>query len=127
MVGALRLLVTVDDERILAPCKCPNILRESLIVEMVEAHTVCFAMGKTAGSGSNFSFMKSLSHGLVGIRRMKMPSGIDIKPNARDIPHSSPPMWVTWNAAPPKKMINTCPTISTTVIRNGTEEDVIQY
>ena len=41
--------------------------------------------------------------GPIGERRMSAPSGMDTKPSASEMPHSQPPICVTWNVVPPNK------------------------
>ena len=80
---------------------------------MAEFHSAFgFEVGSTSGFCSRWSLMNRHSNGALGKRRTIMPIGMETTPRVGDMPHSQPPMRVTWKAAPLMKTIRTCTAIS---------------
>lgn len=101
-MGALRLFPTYEEARMRPPRTCENVLRLSRTSRIAEFHSACgVVVGSTSGFGMRRILMNNRSMGPLGMQRMRAPRGIETKPRATPMPHSRPPMRVTWNAAPP--------------------------
>ena len=99
---AERLFHTNDDERRRAPRRFAKVARLSRTSSIASFHSASGLMvGRASGLGRSLKKTNNRSKGLFGKRRMKAPRGIDTAPRASEIPHSRPPMVVTWKAAPP--------------------------
>ena len=73
--------------------------------------------------------MNRHSNGVLGKRRTSTLIGMETTLRASDMPHSRPPMCVTWKAAPLMKTIRTCTAISVKEyirIKGQEEEKAIQ-
>ena len=107
---AERLLITNEDDLKRPPRRLANVLRLSRTILIAPLHPSWStrAVGSTSlGSSTSLTNLNNFSKGFVGIKRMTAPQGIDTKPSARDMPHSRPPIRVTWKAAPPTNTIRT--------------------
>lgn len=109
-----RLLMTNEEERTRPPRTFENSPRLSRTRLMAEFHSPApgLIVGSTSGLGSRCNRMKSLSKGALGMYRTRAPRGIETTPRASEMPHSRPPMRVTWKAAPPTKTMRIWTAIS---------------
>lgn len=123
---AERLLTTKEDDRTRPPRTLANIPRLSRTMVIAEFHSVSGrVVGSTSGLCNRCSLMNSRSNGLLGKQRTSAPIGIETTPRASEIPHSRPPMRVTWNAAPPTKTIRICTAISVKTSINDSRTKII--
>ena len=110
---AERLVITNEDERTWPPRTLTNIPKLSRTMVMAEFHSAFgLEVGSTSGFCSRWSLMNRHLNGMLGKRWTIMPIGMETTPRAGDMPHSRPPMRVTWKAAPLMKTIRTCTAIS---------------
>ena len=110
---AERLVTMNEDECTWPPCTLTNIPKLSRTMVMAEFHSAFgLEVGSTSGFCSRWSLMNSHLNGALGKRRTIMPIGMETTPRVGDMPHSQPPMRVTWKAAPLMKTIRTCTAIS---------------
>lgn len=112
---AVRLLITKDEDRTRPPLTLAKVLRLSRTRVMAFQPTVSglgVVVGRTSGRLRRPSVLNIRSKGSPGRSRMIAPSGIDTTPNAREIPHSRPPMCVTSNAARSWAPSMPCPIVS---------------
>ena len=110
---AEQLVTTNEDERTWPPHTLTNIPKLLHTMVMAEFHSAFgLEVGSTSGFCSRWSLMNRCSNGALGKRQTIMPIGMETTPRAGDMPHSRPPMCVTWKAAPPMKTIGTCTAIS---------------
>lgn len=112
---ACLLLTTKEEDLRRPPRRLAKVLKLSLISPTAPFQPLSSDLvGRTSlGSLIKRMNLKKCKNGSVGMSLMRTPHGMETNPSANEMPHSRPPIRVTWNAAPPTKTITIWTTIST--------------